>query len=281
MPDLDFAPPPPRSGNPHTVTVSGTTKAAAAAAPSDPPVSSGYGGGFDFDDEMEIDRNVVPTAGFATGGAAPKGAPLGGKLELGDNLVSDERLSTRSHVKVTPRTNWAGGILSTILVAALFGGAGFALARFVHRRAGWNVVPFIQKALDGSSALWSGAGSLLLLALAITFTIMAMYAKPRSAAYGLSAIAAVIIAITLMIITFSVGPDGVPDVPPDGGVLIPWLLAGIPLGVALRLVRNAWARCFEGGAKNALAGALVAAIAAGVAFSAVELVFGAGLGRFL
>jgi hypothetical protein len=274
IPDLDLGRAPPRT--------SGTTPTAAAAPPAKAsgPAQSGsaYGGDFDFgdDDDMEIDRNIAPSLATATTAPMPRS---GGRIELGDDVVQSG-FGKGSHVKVAPRTDWLGGISSTVLVALFAGGAGYALVRFAHRPGGWNVAPFAQKALDGGSATWSGAGSLSFLALAITLTIMAMFARPRSLAYGFSALAAVVIGVTLMIITFSVGPDGAPDVPPDGAVLIPWLFAMIPLGIALRLLRNAWAKCFEGEATARLSGILLAAFAAAAAFASAELLFGAGIRRF-
>jgi hypothetical protein len=269
IPDLEMARPP---------HASGTTASAAPKVAAPPPnPGSAYGGDFDFGDDMEIDRNGAPTA-LTTAGSHAMPRP-GGRIELGDDVVQSG-LGTRSHVKIPPRTDWLGGILSTVLVALFAGGSGYALFRYAHRAAGWNVGPLAQKALGGGSATWSGAGSLSFLALSITLTIMAMFAKPRSLAYGFSALAAVVIGVTLMIITFSVGPDGAPDVPPDGAVLIPWLFALIPLGVAFRVLRNAWSQCFEGEAKTRLVGVLLAALSAALAFASVELLFGAGVARF-
>ena len=272
VPELEFGVLPSR--------VSGTTATAAAqakavSAPAPPP-APGYGGDFDFDDEMEVERNVAPTSLVTASAPSPRS---GGRIELGDNLVQSG-FGKGSHVKIAPRTDWLGGIVSTVLVAMFAAGSGYALFRYVHRAAGWNVAPIAQKALDGASATWSGAGSLAFLALAITLTIMAMYAKPRSLSYAFSALAAVVIGVTFMIITFSVGPDGAPDVPPDGAVLVPWLFAMIPLGIAFRLLRNAWGLCFEGEAKPRLQGVLLAALSAAAAFASIELLYGAGVARF-
>ncbi len=258
---------------------SGTKTSAAApppVAPPAPPQGSAYGSDFDFDDEMEIDRNGAP-APLVTASTAPR--PLvKGRIELGDNAPRYDR-GAREDEELEPRTDWLSAILSTALVGMFAGGSGYALFRYVHRSAGWNVAPLAQKALDGGSATWSGASSLSFLALSITLTIMAMYAKPRSLAYGFSALCAVVIGVTLMIITFSVGPDGAPDVPPDGAILVPWLLALIPLGVAFRMLRNAWSSSYVGGAKNRLHGVLFAAFAAAFAFAAIELLLGAGVMR--
>ena len=238
----------------------------------------GYGGDFDFDDDMEIDRNASASASLETVGApARPAAAFSGRIELGSNVVSDNTFGKGSHAKVEPRTNWGGGILSTLLVGFFAGGSGYGLFRYVHRAAGWNVGPLAQKALDGGSALWSGGASMGFLALCITFTIMAMYAKPRSLGYGAAAVGTLIIGVTFMIITFSVGPDGAPEVPPDGAKLVPWLLAMVPLGLSSRMLRNAWNKCFEGEAR--FQGVVLAMFAAGAAFVGVELLFGAGIAR--
>jgi hypothetical protein len=271
VPELEFA------AKPSAGPASGKTPKTAAAPPPPEVSGGGYGGDFDFDDDMELDRNAMPTLEAVGAPARPAGGFSGGRIELGANVVPDNTIAKGSHAKVEPRTNWGGGILSTLLVGIFAGGSGYGLFRYVHRPAGWNVGPLAQKALDGGSALWSGGASMGFLALCITFTIMAMYAKPRSLGYGAAAVGTLIIGVTFMIITFSVGPDGAPEVPPDGAKLVPWLISMVPLGIAFRMLRNAWDKCFEGEAR--FQGVVLAAFAAGAAFVGVELLFGAGIGR--
>jgi hypothetical protein len=83
-----------------------------------------------------------------------------------------------------------------------------------------------------------------------------------------------LVAISLIIITFAVSPAGPPEIPPDGARLVPWALPAIPVGIGLRLLRNAWAKCEEREALARLKGFSIAAISAATLFVAAELGFG-------
>jgi hypothetical protein len=280
VPDLDFSFSSQKTKKADSITREAIPDAS-PAPPSSGPREFDFGDG---DDDMVVDRNIVPAPLTLSPEAARSSRVSHGHgsrsgLELGDDLVAHNRLSTRSHAKVEPHTDWAGGIINVALIAAFGGGVGYALLRFVHRPEGWDVASLAQPALDGGSATWSGAAAMIALTSCITLTIMAMFARPRSLGYGLSALGAVVIAVTLMVITFSVGPDGAPEVPPDGAKLVPLALPFVPLGVAFRLVRNGWDECFEGETKTRMQGAILAAASACVAFVAAELAFGAGLSR--
>jgi hypothetical protein len=172
--------------------------------------------------------------------------------------------------------------VNAFIVLASAGGAEAALVRFLHRPAGWNVVPLVPAAFDGGSALWSGGASLVALAVAIVLAIAGLYAKPRSMAYLASALGMVVVGMALITVTFSVGPDGAPEFPPDGGRLVPYALPLLPLGVALRFLWNGWNAAYEDAyPKERLLSAMWAIAAAAVAFVGMELAFGAGLGRLL
>ncbi len=258
--------------------VSRTTAAAAKSSVSAAPVAS-YSGEIDpDDDDMVVDRNIVPPSiSVSSSRIQPAVRPLSSGLELGAPMVGEQRLSVRSHDKVRPKRFDVGVIVNVFVVAVGGGGAGVALSCFMHRARGWDATSPMRPALDGGSALFSGALSLGTLAVCITLAIMAMYARPRSLGYLVASVGMLVVAIAAMTITFSVGPDGAPEIPPNGAALVPWALPVAPLGVALRLTRNAYDRCAEGEGLSRFIGCLLAACAGAVAFVAAELLFGAGL----
>jgi hypothetical protein len=260
----------------------------AQASPPKPPPARGMEATADDDDfDMEVDRNLNPTAYMASSGTRPKAASVGevgpgvgGRIELGDAIVQDSRRHGRSHDKVVPKPRYGDKAVNALIVLVAAGGAGAALVRFVHRAAGWNVLPLVPAAFDGSSAIWSGAAALLSLAVAIALAIAALYAKPRSTGYLLSALGMVVVAIAMITVTFSVEPDGPPEIAPFGGRLVPWALPLVPLGIALRFLWNGWNAPYEEAfAKERFVGALWSVVAAAVAVVGLELSCGAGVAR--
>jgi hypothetical protein len=220
---------------------------------------------------------MVSSGTRQTTGAAPTHA---GRIELGGAIVQDPRLPMRSHDKVVPRARYGEKAVNALIVAIATSAAAGGLLRFAHHAAGYSVVPLVPAAFDGGSAAWSGGAALVALAGAVGFAIAGMYAKPRSVGYLVSGLGMVIAAVAMITVTVSVSPDGAPEIPPDGGRLVPWALAVVPFGVACRFVRNAWAAAYEDAfAKERFQSALWALAAGAVAFVGVELLFGAGIAR--
>jgi hypothetical protein len=156
-----------------------------------------------------------------------------------------------------------------VLVAVGLTAPVATLVRFVHRAAGWNPFAHAYRFLDGTLACsLSALGGL---ALAITLAIVASYARPRSYGYLLSALGTLVVAVTLICVALGTATDG-------RLAMIPWVLPVLPLGAALRFMRNAWARAFD---EARVRGVFLAASAGALGFAAAELWFGAGIGRFL
>src|SRR5207249_2492295 len=144
----------------------------------------------------------------------------------------DPRRSLRaiSHAKVVPKPRYGEKAVNALILIVAAGGAGWALLRWIHRAAGWRVMPFITPAFDGTSVLWSGAAVVVSVAAAITLAIAAARARPPSIGYGLAAVTMLVIGIAAVTVLFSVSPEGRPEEPPDGGRLVPWALPLVPLG---------------------------------------------------
>ena len=205
-------------------------------------------------------------------------------LELKKSPASEPaRALRREHVKVVPKVDRVGpivrGIVNALIVVAGCAVAAAPLARFAFRRAGYNPVRYALVALDGHSVLLSSGFALGTLAATITLAIMARFARPRSFGYMVAALGALVIALATIAVAFTAGPAGAPLREADA--LLRWALPFVPLGIALRAWRNAWASCVEGEAKTRVRGFFGAAFASAIAFVAMELFFGAGLARLL
>jgi hypothetical protein len=244
-----------------------------SSAPPPPPSNPGSAYAGTIDDDVLVDHNIVPevalvsvTRAKAPAVAVPARRPA---IELARRDPPSETIEPAPE----PRSV-SGTIVNVFIVAVGFAGAAAPLLRHAHHAWGWRLPSIVQPALDGASAIWSGAAALLTLALTILLTIMGSYARPRSGGYLFSALGMLVMAISLIIITFSVGPNGVPEVPPDGARLIPLALPAVPLGIGLRQLGNAWRACERRRAGPRLAGLFVAGLAAALIFAAVELTFG-------
>jgi hypothetical protein len=249
-----------------------------APTPTEPAAASPYSG--TLDDDMVVDRNVAhhdPISVSVMRSVAP--APeLPQKpprpLELG-HAIAEQPFSPRRHDVPKARSGFDLGTVANLFIVGLgFAGAAAPLVRFVHRSAGWGLPSVCHYALDGGSAIWSGSASMATLALTIVLTIIGTYARPRSYGYLIAALGMLLVAISLIIITFSVSPEGPPEIPPDGARLVPWVLPVIPFGIGLRLLRNAWASCEDREALPRLKGFCIAGLAAATLFIALELGFG-------
>jgi hypothetical protein len=248
-----------------------------------PAAPSPYSGA-PAEDDMMVDRNGMPEPISVSTTRAkappivahqlPHAGPSAMPIEVARPPPSRARISSEPEApEVRPFD--AGSVLSLFIVAVGFAAAAAPLVRFVHRSFGWKLPAFFHYALDGGSAIWSGSAALATLALTIVFAIMGTYARPRSAAYLFSGLGMLLVAISLIIIAFTVGPDGPPEIPPDGARLVPFVVPAIPLGIGLRLLRNAWTACEVRTAGARLKGLLAAAASGATLFVAVELVLGA------
>jgi hypothetical protein len=252
-------------------------------SPSNPPSSpraSPYAGG--FDDEV-VDRGLShePISVSMTRAKAPainltSSAPPP-PIELG-HAISEQPFAPRRHDVPKARRSALGTVANVFIVGLGFAGAAAPLVRFAHHASGWKLPSFFHYALDGGSAVWSGSASMATLALTIVLAIMGTYARPRSYGYLLASLGMLLVAISCIVITFTVSPAGPPEIPPDGARLVPWVAPAVPLGIGLRLLRNAWAKCEEGNAGARLKGFCIAALSAATIFLAVELGFGLPLG---
>jgi hypothetical protein len=204
---------------------------------------------------------------------APSAPPASGKrliqpwktLDL-KKVEGPVHVPVREHAKVPQRTDYVGLVMSALVVFVGTFGPAAMLVRFVHRSAGWDLVARVSYLLEDS--LTCSVSSLVALAAAITLAIMSTYARPRSYGYLLASLGTLVVGVTLACIA-------VASAPLSRLTMIAWALPVAPLGIALRLMRKAWARAFECAPAR---GFVLAAVAVSLGFAAVELWLGAGLG---
>jgi hypothetical protein len=265
VPELSFDAVPPSSR--------GRSASPAGAPPPRPmaPVASEDGDVDDFD--MEIERNIATTAMSSMTSAPPSGAHGGGRtsgragLELAaPSRMAREAVAQRHHGDQEPSTGEKiAGLALSVVIA---GGAAFALFHYVHHARGIDVTRTLPHAFDGTSATESGALSLVSLVVAVVLAYAGLKLRPY--AWAIVAAAGAMLLLTLAMVTVTLASTGENPTPPDGALLVPYLLPAALLMLGLGIVARA-ARLFAlGGGARRGASVPVAAIAGAILFIAFE-----------
>jgi hypothetical protein len=274
-----------RGSVPPAPAPSGRASAPGGAAPSLGRASSAsvpsHGGGksIDFtandddDFDMEIERNVAgvsaPMATSSrTSGAHAAARKSGGGLELAQpSRMAREGAAARARVPVEPGIGLKlGGALVTLAVA---GGTAFALFRQLHRAGGHDATRLLPHAFDGTSATESGAVSLVCLVLAVIVGFVGFRMKPH--AWAIVASGGAMLLLALAMVTVTLASTGESPTPPDGVLLVPYLVPAALVLLALGLYARS-SRVFARSYGARRVGSIpLAAIAGAIAFVAFEI----------
>lgn len=201
------------------------------------------------------------------------GRPSGSGLD-----VAYQR-ADRAPRPVAPRGPSTGAKVGALAVTAIvFVGSVAGLLKVVHR-AGRSVVGLLPRAFDATSTVSSGAVAISLLIAAITVGFIGVKGHPRSWAM-ISSAASLLIGSLAMVTVTLVSTEENPT-PPDGALLMPWV---VPMGLAflgLGIAGRAMSMFAWGGVKRRVLAPLLAILAAVVFFGGVELsALGARLPHF-
>jgi serine/threonine-protein kinase len=225
-----------------------------------PPVS------FDDDDDMQIEHNMSAAMGMPMDGMHASGAPRPRPVVASTGLdLAAERRDARAREDDDP-DSLVRRIIGWSIASVLFAGATFALVRFAHGSAdSMMLTRALPHAFDGTSSIHSGAVSIVALVLAVAAGWAGAKLRPRS--WALVGSATGLLLTSLAMVTVTLATTGEPGAPPDGVLLMPYVvpiaLAGLALGVNGRA-----AILFRGSIARKAAGVPVALIAAIIAFAA-------------
>ena len=151
-------------------------------------------------------------------------------------------------------------IATNVGALVLFGGAIAALVKLAHRAGGHSLTSVLPHAFDGTSVAQSGSVAGASLVLAIVLGFIGLRLRPRSWAFVVSGGAMLLTSLAMVTVTLVSTETN--ETPPDGALLIPWVvpiaLAAVAIGLALR-------------ARRRLAALPLAAIAGALAFLAFEV----------
>lgn len=289
-PDLHIPPPSSRkmpaasvSAAPAAVAISKPPSTSISAAPAPVSMGGGRSVSFEADDDddfdMEIERNLTgpsvsampaPRTSGQHSAVRTSGAPRadGTGLELGAPSRM-AREGTGSERGTGRGASVIARLVGLVLSVVILGGALYALYRYVHRSGGIDFRIVAPHAFDGSSATESLAVALASIAVAVTLGFIGLRLKPHS--WLMLASAGVVLLLGLAMVTVGLASSGENPTPPDGVLLVPYLLPAALVLLALGVAALA-ARTFSGGSTaGRLATIPLAAIAGAIAFAAFEL----------
>lgn len=229
----------------------------------------------DDDLGMEIERNMVahaapPATSSGSANSARPGARAKPRSARSGLEISHVRRSSRGEtLDAIDEPSIATRAVSLVVALTLAGGAAAALLRFAHRPGGVDVTSVFPSAFDGTSAVASGAVAITTLIGAVCLGFVGVRSAPRSWATVTSGAALMFLALAMVTVTLSASEES--ETPPDGALLVPYLLPAAVLLLALGVTgRAAWTLAHASTGRRVLA-ALSAAAAGSLAFAAVEL----------
>ena len=228
------------------------------------------------DDEldMEIERggamaSLAPASSMRPSGpvssrpASTSGRPGAGGSGL---EITYRRLDARAVAATGPSTverlaAWA------LPIVVLFASTG-SLVKLAHRPGGRDVTSLLPHAFDATSTVQSGGFAVGALVLAIAVGFIGLKARPRSYAMLGSATAFLLASLAMVTVTL-VSTDEDP-VPPDGALLIPYVVPLAVLLLGLGIAGRGRPLFLQGGARRI--GAVAAPLCGGaLVFAAIEI----------
>lgn len=289
VPSLDMPPPssrrlpaaPPPSARGAAAPPSAPhSSARVPAAPAAPPSVSFGGDEDDFD--MEIERNIASTDLATATSSRSSGHELaarGGSHGMragGLAAVSSTGLEV-AHVRARSRDvagdedeepTTASKVGGHALSLVVYAGTAAALVQVAHRAGGLSLAHVMPHAFDGTSAPESGVVALVSLVVAVVLGFAGLKLTPRS--WSLVASGGAMLLVALAMVTVTLASTGENPTPPDGALLVPYLLP-VALALVSAGVASRAGRLFAmGGIGRRLGSIPVAAIAGALAFLAYE-----------
>jgi hypothetical protein len=230
---------------------------------------------FDHDDsdpfDMEIERGSA-TSALSTSSRAPTGPrPSGGAggLRQGLELAQPSRMAraAAAQPRYADEPGIAMKLAGRVLSLAIAGGTAFSLWKYVYHARGFDITRMLPHAFDGTSAPHSGAVSLVALVVAVVLGFIGLKLRPY--AWAIVGSGGLMLLVAIAMVTVTLGSTG-ENVPPDGGLLVPYLLPSSILLIALGVAGRAGRRfAVAYGARKALF-VPMAAIAGAIGYAAFE-----------
>lgn len=160
-------------------------------------------------------------------------------------------------------------VLGPVLSIVVTGGAAVGLVRYAHKHGGFSPMAHLPHAFDGTSMTTSAVVSLVTLALAIALGFLGVRLRPRSWAFVASA--AVLLFMALAMVTVALASTGENSAPPDGALLLPYMIPAFVALFGLGVTGRAASAFTREGVLPKLVTIPLAALAGAILFAAYEI----------
>jgi hypothetical protein len=255
QPDIpDLVVPPPRPASRPEPTAS---RPQLSAADDDP-----------FDMEIERAGSVMTAPHAVSGRAGGGGVPRGSSPSASGLEVAYRRSDLEAANEAPPRSDLGPKVTACALTVVGLAGVFAVLVKVAHRQGGRSIIALTPHAFDASSVTQSAIFALSTFALAITLGYAGLKVHPRSYAMLVAATMTLIGSLAMVTVTL-VATDEHPA-PPDGALLIPYVVPFALLALGLAAAGRAIAIFLRGGAGR-VATPFVAAAGGALLFAGIEL----------
>lgn len=238
---------------------------------------SHHDGTDDFD--MEIERegatmsSLQPSSGqIALTSAAPKryhAPPPAHRVASAGFELAAERKGARPTHHDDYEPSATAKVVAIVVPLLAFAGTAGALVRFAHRAGGLSMTAPLPHAFDGTSAAHSGGVALTSLALALVVGGVGLKVHPRS--WALVGSGGAMLVTALAMVTVTLASTGENPMPPDGVLLLPYLVPLSLAALALGIGGRGRQLMLDEAIGKRIAGVPVAALAGAIAFLAFEV----------
>jgi hypothetical protein len=222
----------------------------------------------DDDDDFEIERNATNTTAFTSSAPGPNSRSAGAGLELAQpSRITRERAAGAR--RTSDDAGFGAQALGFLVAGVVASGTAFGLWHQVHRAGGRDITRLVPHAFEGSNAVESAAVTLGSLAVAVVLGFIGLRLRPH--AWSIVASGGVFLLQALAMVTVTLASTGDNGAPPDGGLLVPYLLPAAIALFASGLVSRA-ARVFAEGYGSGRALVVPLSVIAGILlFAAIEV----------
>lgn len=220
----------------------------------------------DLDDvlDLSLDRG----RGVGVGGPSPpstRRGEAGSGLDVGYDRIAAERAAAAAQRGPGTLVRVAALVVPVVVTLTTFAGLSWSL----HRQGGVSLLHLAPSAFDGRSLAASGAVVAGFFASALLVGALALRRAPRSRSLIASAI--VLLLAMLGMLTVALAATEENPLPPDGALVVPFLIPAALAFMALAAFLAARLRFRREGAAPKGRAVLFAALAGALSFAALEL----------
>jgi hypothetical protein len=233
-----------------------------------PPVAAPPIGSVGSDDDDELGLGIVHGSDLATFATSHASSPARGASSSSSGLEVTYRRPVGPEATASAAPSLLVRALARLVAWAMMGVAFALLARFAHRPGGRPLGMLLPRAFDGTSVVASGAAAGIGLVAALALGTIGLRLAPRAWSFVVAG-GALLMASLAMVTVMLVAADPEPG-PPDGALVVRWLVPVATLVFALGVTERGARRIVDEGGLGKTVGVAFAALGGAIMFAALE-----------